>query len=50
MGIGAGVRVWGCAGAQAAAGERFPLHTASTFDNYLLDAAVSFSSPLKSRA
>lgn len=30
VGMEVGVRLWGSAGAQAAAGEQFPLHTAST--------------------
>lgn len=50
VGMEVGVGLWGSTGAQAAAGEQFPLHIASTFDNYLLDAAVSFSFLLKNRA
>lgn len=56
MGVGkvgmeeAGVGVKGICGAHRLAGEQFTLHTASTFDNYLLDAAVSFSFLLKDRA
>lgn len=54
MGVGkvgmeeAGVGAGDLQGTQA--GEQFPLHTASTSDNYLLDAAVSFSFLLKDRA